>query len=70
MVTRYKVYQSSRQNFVSGTIIYVTYQILKENKLHDFCGVLLNEIMRILKKIKKDKKHVFKFTSLILYLAF
>lgn len=43
--------------------------MLKEDKRYDLYGVLLSELMRNLKKIKKDKKHVFKFGSLIVYLA-
>lgn len=70
MVIGYKVYWSNRQNSVSGTTIYVAYQILKETKKYDLCGLLLSEIMRNLKKIKQDKKHVFKFGSLIVCLAF
>lgn len=70
MVIGYKVYQSSIENSVSGTTIYATYQILKENKLYDLCGVLLSELMRNLKKIKQDNKYVFKFGTLIVYLAF
>lgn len=43
--------------------------MLKEDKRYDLCRVLLSELIRNLKKIKKDKKHVFKFSSLIVYLA-
>lgn len=43
--------------------------MLKEDKRYDICGVLLSELMGNLKKIKQDKKHVFKFCSLIVYLA-
>lgn len=68
MVTGYKVYQSSRQNSVSDTAIFATYQML-EDKRYDLCGVLLSELMSNLKKIKQDKKHVFKFSSLIVCLA-
>lgn len=45
MVAGYKVYQSSRANIVSDIEIYVAYQILKENKLYNLCGVLLSELM-------------------------
>lgn len=69
MIIVYKIYQSSRANSVSSTTIYATYQILKENKLYDLCGVLLSELKRNLKKIKKEKKHVFKFGTLIVCLA-
>lgn len=70
MVMSYKVYQSSRAYSVFDTAIYVAYQILKENKLYDLCGVLLSELMSNMKKIKQDKKHVFKFGTLIIFLAF
>lgn len=61
MVTSYKVYQSSRDNSVSGMTIYVAYQILKEDKLYDLCWVLQSELLNNLKKIEQDKKHAFKF---------
>lgn len=50
MVVVYKVYQSTRQNFVSGTTIYFVYLMLKEDKRYDLCTVLLNELLRNLKK--------------------
>lgn len=43
--------------------------MLKEDKRYDLCGVLLREIMSNLKKIKQDKKHFFKFGSLIVCLV-
>lgn len=58
MVAVYKVYQSSRYNSVSGTAIYSAYQMLKDDKRYDLCTALLNELLRNLKKIKKDKKHI------------
>lgn len=70
MVMSYKVYQSSRDNSISGTTIYTAYQILKEDKLYDLCGVLQSELLNNLKKIKQDKKHVFKFGTLIICLYF
>lgn len=70
MVMRYKVYQSSRANSISGTTIYATYQIIKEDKLYDLCEVLMSELMSNLNKIKQDKKHVFNFGTLIVCLAF
>lgn len=69
MVTGYKVYQSSRHNFVSSMTTFATYKILKEGKRYDLCLVLLSELLSNLKKIKQDKKHVFKFGSLIVCLA-
>lgn len=68
MVIGYKVYQSSRYNSIFDTTIYATYQMLKEDKRYDLCEVLLNELMSNIKKIKQDKKHVFKFGSLIICL--
>lgn len=65
MVTEYKVYQSNMKNSVYGIAIFATYQMLKEDKKYDLCGVLLSELSRNLKKIKQDKKHAFKFGSLI-----
>lgn len=70
LVTGYKVYQSSRDNTVFGTTIYATYQIIKEDKLYDLCGVLQSELLNNLKKIKQDKKNVFKFGNLIIFLYF
>lgn len=69
MVKGYKVYLSNRKNSISDTVIYATYQLLKEDKKYDLCGVLLSELMRNLNKINQDKKHVFKFGSLIVCLA-
>lgn len=69
MVVGYKVYQSNRQNSVSGTAILLAYQILKEDKRYDLCIVLLNESINNLKKIKHGKKHIFKFGSLLICLA-
>lgn len=43
--------------------------MFKEEKRYDLCAILLNEILRNLKKIKKEKKHVFKFGSLIFCIA-
>lgn len=43
--------------------------MLKEDKNYDLCVVLLSELMSNIKKTKQDKKHVFKFGSLIIYLA-
>lgn len=69
MIIGYKVYQSSRLNSVSGTAIYASYQMVKEDMQYDLCIVLLEELLRNLKKIKLDKNNVFKFGSLIVYLA-
>lgn len=52
MVMVYKLYQSDRDNSVSGTTIYVSYQILKEDKQYDLCEVLQRELLSNLKKIK------------------
>lgn len=70
MVMGYKVYISGKLNSVSNMTIYVAYQIIKEDKLYDLCGVLVSEFMSNLKKIKQNKKHVFKFGTSIIYLAF
>lgn len=43
--------------------------MVKEDKRYDLYGVPLSELMSNLKKIKQDKKHVFKFVSLIVCLA-
>lgn len=42
--------------------------MVKEDTHYDLCSVLLEELMINLKKIKQDKKHVFKFGSLVIYL--
>lgn len=64
MVTGYKVYQSSRDNSVSSMAICATYSIIKEDKLYDLCGVLQSDLLNNLKKIKKDKKNVFKLLAI------
>lgn len=69
MVVVYKVYQSSRENSVSGTTIYTTYQMLKDDMRYDLCTVVLNELMINLNKIKQDKKNTFKYGSLLICLA-
>lgn len=69
MVIGYKVYQSNRLNLVSSTAIHVSYKMVKEDWYYDLCNVLLEELLIIFKKIKQDKKHVFKFGYLIIYLA-
>lgn len=69
MVTGYKVYQSSRQNYVSSTAIFAAYEMLKEDKGYDLCVVLLSEPLRNLKKVKQYQKHVFKLCSLIVCIA-
>lgn len=43
--------------------------MLKEDKKYDLCVVLLSKLMSNIKKIKQDKKHVFRFGSLIIWLA-
>lgn len=69
MIIGYKVYHSRRLNFVSGTTIYATYQMVKEDMQYDLCIVLLEELLRNLNKIKTDKNNVFKFVSWIVCLA-
>lgn len=66
----YKVYQSSRDNTVSSTTIYVAYKVIKEDELYDLCEVLQSELLNNLKKVKHDKKYVFKFGTLIICLYF
>lgn len=43
--------------------------MVKEDIQYDLCTVLLKELPRNLKKIKIDKKNIFKFGSLIICLA-
>lgn len=43
--------------------------MFKKDKRYDLYGVLLSELLSNLKKIKQDKKHVFKFSSLIVCIA-
>lgn len=40
MVIGYRIYYSSRKNFVSGTAIYVAYEMMRENKKYDLCKLL------------------------------
>lgn len=69
MVIGYKVYQSNRPNSICGTAIHSTYKMVKEDGHYELCSVLLEELMINLKKIKQDKKHVFKFGSLVICLV-
>lgn len=69
MVIGYKVYQSNRFSYVFVTTIHVAYQMVKEDAHYDLCSVFLEELLINLKKIKQDKKHVFKFGSLVICLA-
>lgn len=43
--------------------------MVKEDIQYDLCTVLLEELLNNLKKIKTDKKNVFKFDTLIIYLV-
>lgn len=69
MVVGYKVYQTSRQNSVSGSTIYTTYQMLKDGMRYDLCTAFRNELMSNLKKTKQDKKCTFKYGSFLIWLA-
>lgn len=69
MIIGYKFSQSSRLNYVFGVTIYAAYQMVKEDMQYDLCTVILEEILSNLKKIKIDKKNVFKSGSLIVFLA-
>jgi len=70
MVIGYKIYHLRRENFISGTTIYVAYKMLKENVDYDLCELLQNQLIENLKKIKRDKKNTFKYGTLILCLFF
>lgn len=70
MVIRYKIYYSSRMNSISGNTIYVAYEMLRENKKYDLCELLQSELIKILKKIKENKKHPFKYGTLLLCIFF
>lgn len=54
---------------MSVTTILATYEMVNEDAHYDLCSVLLGELTINLKKIKKDKKHVFKYGSLVICLA-
>lgn len=69
MVVGYKEYQSRRHNSVFDIVIFTAYQMLKEDKRCYLYLALLSELLRNLKKIKQDKKHYFRFGSLIVCLA-
>lgn len=43
--------------------------MLKNDMRYDLCIVLLNELIRNLNKIKQDKKHTFKYVTLLIFLA-
>lgn len=44
--------------------------MLKEDKKYDLCEILWSDLLRNLNKINHDKKHVFEFGTLIIYLYF
>lgn len=66
----YKIYYSNKENSVSRTTIYATYEMIQEKNKYDLCELLQSELMKHLAKIKKDKKNPFKYVTLILYLFF
>lgn len=70
MIIGYKIYHSSRFFYLSGTVIYAAYEMIKQNVDYDLCEVLRGKLLENLKKIKKDKKNVFKFENLLVYLYF
>lgn len=70
MVFGYKIYYSSRENFIYGTTIYAAYEMMRENKKYDLYELLHNEMIKNLKKIKENKKHPFKYRTLLLCLFF
>lgn len=43
--------------------------MMKEDMQYHLCSILLEELLNNMKKIKSDKKHVFKFGSLIICLV-
>lgn len=55
-------------NFVSGTTIYVAYEMLREDKKYDLCYLLWSEIIKNLKKIEENKKNSFKYGYLLFYM--
>lgn len=70
MVIGYKIYHSSRDNFVSGMTIYAAYEMVKQNAKYDLCELLRSQLMENLRKVKKAKKNTFKCGNLLLCLCF
>lgn len=70
MMIGYNIYYSSQMKFVSGTAIYVTYDMLRENNKYDLCKLLRTKLIKNLKKIKENKKHPFKYGTLLLCIFF
>jgi hypothetical protein len=70
MVISYKIYHFSRENLASCTIVYVTYEMVKENKNYDLCKFLQSEFMKFFAKMKEEKLDTFKYNTLILCLFF
>lgn len=70
MVIRYKTYHSNWDNFVSGTLIYVAYQMINENAENDLCELLQSQLIENIGKIKNNKKNSFKYGNLLLCLFF
>lgn len=70
MVIGYKIYFSSKENYVFCTIIYTAYELMRETKKYDLCEFLRSELTKNIKKIKENKKNPFKFGTVLLCLFF
>lgn len=70
MVIGYKIYFSSRENYVSGTSIYIAYEMMRENKKYDLYELLWSELNKKIKKIKVKRKHPFKIGTLLILCLF
>lgn len=70
MVIGYKIYHSSWENSISGTTIYVAYEMVKQNVDYDLCELLIGQLLENLGKIRKDKKNIFKYGNLLICLFF
>lgn len=70
IVVRYKIHYSNRENFIFRTTIYVAYEMMRWNKKYDLSELLRSELIKNLKKIKENKKHPFKYETLLLCLFF
>lgn len=65
MVIGYKIYFS-----ISGSAIYIVYEMMKEINKYDLCELLRSELIKNIKKNKENKKNPFKFKTLLLCLFF
>lgn len=68
MLLGYKLFYSSRPNFVSIGVIIMAYKMVKENKKYNLSKILAQQFIENVKAIKKDKSKAFRFDSLLIHM--